>query len=107
MIAGGRTGSCGSDLALARRERRLRSAVRPIQRLRQRLALTCWRSESLQVNATIHAERLASIIIPIDDEIAHSTSDLLRCASATEWDPRQDRFLRLLWNRLEHLRCYK
>jgi hypothetical protein len=41
----------------------------------------------LQVKPTINVERLASNIIPIDDEVANSTSYFLRCAGPTERYP--------------------
>src|SRR6266513_881097 len=61
----------------------------------------------LQVKATIYIERCASNIIPIYNEIANSASHLLSCTDTAERYPRHNRLLRLIWHRLEHLRCYK
>src|SRR5690348_5945540 len=61
----------------------------------------------LQVKPTIDVERLAGNIIPIDDQVANSASYLLRSAVPAERYPGQDRLLRLLWDRLEHLCSYK
>src|SRR5437763_7094562 len=60
----------------------------------------------LEVSSTIHAECRASIIIPIQDEVANSTGNLPRRADTTERYTSQDRLLRLLRNRLIHVRPY-